>query len=220
MPRIARIVAIGYPYHITQRGNYRQKAFIKRIDYLRYLGFLKEYSQKHRLLILAFCLMPNHVHYVAIPKKNNSMSATFNVCHMRHSQYFNKKRNLTGHLWQGRFYSCILDDKHLHSAVRYIENNPVRAGLVQRAKDWEWSSAKAHITKKKGFLPLENIDSYMQIEDWHAYLKEESDEAVVAHVKKCTLTGRPAGNSGFLLKLENKLGLCLQAPPRGRPSGK
>jgi len=161
MPRIARIVATGYPHHITQRGNYRQTVFVKDSEYSDYLKWLDEYTKKYKLAILAYCLMPNHVHFAAIPEEKDSLAKTFNACHMRYSQYFNKKNRLTGHLWQGRFYSCILDERHLYAICRYIENNPVRAKLVKKPENWQWSSAKTHLNKETSILSLANITEYI-----------------------------------------------------------
>src|SRR3989338_6270468 len=107
--------------------------------------------------------MPNHVHYIAIPQKDDSLAKTFNTCRMRYSQYFNKKKRSFGHLWQGRFYSCVLDEPHLYAAIRYIENNPVRARLAKRAEDWDWSSARYHITGEKSILTITDIDKYLDI---------------------------------------------------------
>jgi putative transposase len=128
MPRIARVVAVGLPHHITQRGNYRQDVFFDTDDRRQYLLWIGEYSAKYGLSVLAYCLMQNHVHFIAIPREANSLAKTFNAAHMRYSQYFNKKLKQRGHLWQGRFYSCVLDESHLMLASRYIERNPVRAG--------------------------------------------------------------------------------------------
>lgn len=145
MPRIARVVAKNYPHHVTQRGNYKQPVFEDEQNYELYLQWLEQYSQKNHLDIWAYCLMKNYVHFVCVPRKDDALAKTFNMLHMRYSQYFNKKNNRTGHLWQGRFYSCILDERHVYAAVRYIENNPVRAGLVKQSEDYRWSSAKAHV---------------------------------------------------------------------------
>lgn len=123
MPRIARAVAVGFPHHITQRGNYRQTVFEKNDDYSVYLDWLKNYSDKYSLKIWAYCLMSNHVHFVVVPQENDSMARTFNTLHMRYSQYMNKKHEAAGHLWQGRFYSCVLDERHLYACMRYVENN-------------------------------------------------------------------------------------------------
>ncbi len=135
MPRMARVVAVGLPHHITQRGNYRQDVFLNADDKGRYLAWVQEYSVKYNLSILAYCLMQNHIHFIAIPNQPDSLARAFNSAHMRYSQYFNSKLKRRGHLWQGRFYSCVLDESHLVLAARYIERNPVRAGLVE--KPWQ-----------------------------------------------------------------------------------
>jgi putative transposase len=217
MPRIARVVATGYPHHITQRGNYKQNTFTASVEYSRYLKWLDEYSRANKLSILAYCLMPNHVHFVAIPEKEDSLAKTFNACHMRHSQYFNKKNGMTGHLWQGRFYSCILGESHLYAAVRYIENNPVRAQLVERAEDWKWSSAKTHLNKDRNILSLAQVSTFLDIPHWGNYLAQSDDDTITAKIRANTLTGRPSGDDTFVLKLEKLLGRRLRPLPVGRP---
>jgi len=120
MPRISRPVAVEYPHHITQRGNYQQAVFEEEDDYIQYLQWLNEYCGKYFLKIWAYCLMGNHVHFIVVPMKDNSLAKTFNTLHMRYSQYFNKKKNLRGHLWQGQFYSCILDNDSILSDDCYL----------------------------------------------------------------------------------------------------
>ena len=148
MPRDARIVAPNFPHHVTQRGNYKQKVFYTKKDYVLYLEWLDEYANKYELSIIAYCLMPNHVHFIAIPTYENSLASTFRICHTRYASYLHKKKNLKGHLWQGRFFSSVLDDAHLYAAVKYVELNPVKAGLVKHAWDWPWSSAAVHVEKR------------------------------------------------------------------------
>lgn len=207
------------PHHITQRGNYKQITFSEDSDYQRYLELIKEYSDKNKLLIISYCLMPNHVHFIAVPINQDSFARTFNSAHMRYSQYYNKKNGVSGHLWQGRFYSCALDEKHLYEAVRYVENNPVRAGLVMSAKDWKYSSAKAHGSGNSslGELTLLKINRYVQVADWDKYLNERTDGAVVELIKGNTLTGRPSGSSSFVRKLEQVFGMRLTPLSEGRP---
>ena len=147
MPRIARAVAVGYPHHITQRGNYRQAVFESDEDYIRYLELLRLYCKKYSLKIWAYSLMGNHVHFIAVPIEPESLAKTFNTLHMRYAQYFNMKNKASGHLWQGRFYSCALDERHLYAGMRYVENNPVRARIVKRAEQYQWSSAGAHVER-------------------------------------------------------------------------
>ena len=220
MPRIARIVVPHYPHHITQRGNYRQTVFTNDIDYKFYLERLNEYSRKYKFLILAYCLMPNHVHFVAIPEEKYSLAKTLNACHMRYAHYFNRKNHLTGHLWQGRFYSCVLDENHLYATVRYVENNPVRAKLVKKAWQWDLSSAKAHLEEESSILALDDINKYIEIDNWKSYLTQKEDEEIIKEIRKNTLTGRPVGSDTFITKLERLFGKRLKALPRGRPKKK
>jgi putative transposase len=214
MPRISRAVAIGYPHHVLQRGNYRQPIFEEDRDYLNYLQWLDEYSKKFSLKIWAYCLMMNHVHFVVVPIENNSLAKTFNLLHMKYSLYSNKKR---GHLWQGRFYSCILDKPHVYAAVRYIENKPVRANLVVRASDYPWSSARYHVHKEAS--PILEDECYLtkEIEDWAAYLMTGGDDELINNIRKNMKTGRPCGDDVFIKKIEGLLDRSLKALPRGRP---
>ncbi len=133
MPRSARIVAPGYFYHITQRGNNHQKIFFDEKDRLYYLKLIEYYSIKLNVEIFAFCLMSNHVHFVVRPDASDGLARTFRCAHMRYAQYFNKKYKKCGHIWQGRYFSCLLDEAYLKSVIRYVECNPVRAKLVSRA---------------------------------------------------------------------------------------
>jgi putative transposase len=217
MPRISRAVAIGYPHHVLQRGNYRQPIFGEDIDYLQYLHWLEEYSKKFSLKIWAYCLMSNHVHYVAVPMKENSLGKTFNFLHMKYSLYFNQKRNLRGHLWQGRFYSCILDNRHVYAAVRYVENNPVRANLVDRAYDYAWSSARYHVYKEANPILADECYLIKNTADWLAYLMEKDNEALVNNILKSMKTGRPCGDEPFVRRIEELLKRKLTPLPRGRP---
>ena len=217
MPRIARVVAKGYPHHVTQRGNYRQPVFEEDNDYVQYLEWLKDYGKKYSLKIWAYCLMSNHVHFVCVPNNEDSLAHTFNALHMRYSQYFNQKKNLKGHLWQGRFYSCILDERHTYAAVRYIENNPVRAGIVRKPQKYKWSSASSHINKEKNPVLSQGCYLEKEIEDWQEYLREKEDEQIIRDIRKCSMTGRPCGDDRFMKKLERLFGRRLRALPWGRP---
>ena len=217
MPRISRAVATSYPHHITQRGNYQQHVFEDEEDYLQYLHWLKEYSLKYSLKIWAYCLMSNHVHFLCVPMEKDSLAKTFNTLHMRHSQYFNKKKNALGHLWQGRFYSCSLDEKHLYAAIRYVENNPVRARIVEIPHEYKWSSAKAHVYGASD--PVLANDCYLEkeIKDWKAYLMENDDKILIDNIRTNTKTGRPCGDEIFIQNIEKLLSRRLNALPKGRP---
>ena len=216
MPRRARIVTIGYPHHITQRGNYKQTVFTNNSEYIKYLKWLDDCAKKYYLRILAYCLMPNHVHIVAIPDEEYSLAKTFNTCHMRYAQYFNKKNNLIGHLWQGRFFSCVLDEIYLYSTIRYIETNPIRANLVKDPEEWRRSSALAHLNKESSILSLNDISNYIEVDNWKDYLLEKGDNSIINNLRSCTLNGKPLGNDLFVVKLEKLLGIQINTSPRGR----
>ncbi|MFH1836771.1 MAG: transposase [Candidatus Omnitrophota bacterium] len=218
MPRKPRIVIKGYPYHVTQRGNYKQTTFATKSDYACYLNWLDKYAKQYKLMILSYCLMPNHVHFICIPSELFSLSTTFKLTHMRYSNFFHSKHKLIGHLWQGRFYSCILDEKHLYAAIRYIENNPVRSGLVENPEDWKWSSAKYHIDgKDDNCLDLANISEFLQIDDWNDYLSQHSEKSIIENIRKNTHSGIPCGTNDFIISLENLLNINILPKSMGRP---
>ena len=178
MAREKRVVCANYPYHVTQRGNYRQNVFEDDEDRGVYMRYFMEYKKKFGVQLFAYCLMDNHVHFVVEPSTENGLARLFSMTHMRYSHYFNKKKGARGHLWQGRFFSCPLDVEHLYEAIRYVELNPVRAGIVSRIDSFDWSSLKFHM-KGKGLYPVDSVNEYLQIEDWKSYLKEKVDEEKV-----------------------------------------
>jgi len=221
MSRIARLVAVGYPHHITQRGNYKQKTFRSQKDFTQYLNWIEEYCKRYLLLIFAYSLMPNHVHFIATPQKEDSLAKSFGVAHGLYSQFFNKKHNFRGHLWQDRFYSCVLDEKHFYAAIRYVERNPVKAGLVEKAWDWRWSSASAHIKGLKGKdqngITLADINELIGINNWREYLEKENKKEIIKEIENHVLTGRPLGDKNFIENLECLYKRKLIISSSGRP---
>jgi len=220
MPRIARAIAPGYPHHVTQRGNYRQPVFETEDDYRQYITWLKDYSSKYDLHIWAYCLMSNHVHFICVPQNQDSLAKTFNALHMRYSQYVNQKKGARGHLWQGRFYSCILDERHLHAAIRYVENNPVRAGMVKNPEHYKWSSARGHIGEVIDTVLADDCFLNKEIKNWREYLEQKEDSRFVVDIRKSSMSGRPCGNKNFVGQIEAILNRKLHALPRGRPRKK
>jgi putative transposase len=136
---------------------------------------------------------------------------------MRYAQYFHGKKGLTGHLWKGRFLSCMLDDRSVFEEVRFIENNPVRAGLVSRAEDYLWSSARHHILGESNRVILDGCFLKGEVKDWRAYLAEMGNEPILTRTWQNLKTGRPAGDERFVHALEEIMGRRLMAFPRGRP---
>ena len=145
MARLSRVVIPGVPHHVTQRGNGRQQTFFEPGDYGLYLDLLAAAAARAQTEIWSYCLMPNHLHIILTPSDKAGLSRTFGDLHRRYTGYVNARRRTTGHLWQGRFGSVAMDETHLVSALRYVALNPVRARLVERARDWPWSSTRALI---------------------------------------------------------------------------
>jgi len=145
MPRLARTVAVGSAHHITQRGNNRQDVFFVDDDRRVYLELLAEQAEKYGLEIQGYCLMTNHVHLVAVPRTAEALAKAVGRTHFRYTQYINRFHKRSGHLWQGRFYSCALDTRHFWLAMKSIEQNPVRARLCRKPWRYEWSSAGVHV---------------------------------------------------------------------------
>ncbi|OGF47085.1 MAG: hypothetical protein A2452_00490 [Candidatus Firestonebacteria bacterium RIFOXYC2_FULL_39_67] len=222
MPRVARIVRVGMPHHVTQRGNFKQNVFVEDKDRRTYLYLLDQYCEEYRTKIICYCLMSNHVHFIAIPGEENSLARTFNCTHFRYSQYFNAKNKQKGHLWQGRFYSCILDGFHLPFACRYVERNPVRSGLVSNSEQWMWSSANEHCTGRSGILKLYDMFSVVNIpkSNWKKALSDSEDHTSLTAIRKNTIKGFPFMEESSLKELEKVLGRPLKPNPVGRPSTK
>jgi len=218
MPRQARIVIPELPHHITQRGNYQQVVFDSEVDYKQYCEWINEYTNEYNLDILAYCLMPNHVHFIAIPHAEDALAKTFNTAHMRYSHYLNKRRGVKGHLWQGRFYSCILDDAHLYRAIRYVEKNPMRAKMVKQPWDYDYSSAKDHLRQREGepLIKLNLEYQPIQFHEWKEYL-QEGDPGICNEMRLKTSRGLVIGTQNFINTLEKRLNRSLKCYNQGRP---
>ena len=217
MGRLARVVVRGIPHHITQRGNRRQPVFFKEDDYLSYLYLMKEWCQKEHVEVWAYCLMPNHVHLIAVPATEEALRLALGEAHRRYTRRVNFREGWRGHLWQGRFASFPLDDAHLYLAARYVELNPVRAGLVKRPEAYRWSSAKAHLRGRDDEL-VKAGPLLERIGEWGPFLagglREEQTELLRRHER----TGRPLGGALFVRGLEAVLGRLLSPRKRG-PKG-
>jgi len=145
MARLARVVIPKVPHHITQRAVRRMETFFDDEDYEMYLSLMREWCLSSGIEVWAYCLMPNHVHLIAVPESASSLARGIGEAHRRYTRYINFKKSWKGYLWQGRFASFPMDEDYLLASVRYVELNPVRAKLVQRAEDYRWSSARAHL---------------------------------------------------------------------------
>ena len=207
----------GYPHHITQRGNRRQKTFFCREDYAAYVGLMAEWCARCEVAVWAYCLMPNHVHLIAT---EDGLRRAVGEAHRRYTRRVNFREDWRGHLWQGRFASFVMDEPYLLAATRYVEMNPVKAGLVSRAQDYPWSSAAAHLAGRDDSLvrvkPLLDL-----LGDWRTLLSEGASDDQAERFSRHARTGRPLGDGTFVTKLEMLVGRVLRPRKRGpKPKNK
>ena len=217
--RLARVVAVDVAHHVTQRGNARQFVLDTDADRAVYVGLLREQAALHGLSLLGYCLMSNHVHLVATPHKADGLARALKQAHGRYATYWNASHRSSGHVWQGRYYSCPLDDWHLWAALRYAELNPVRAGMVTAAEQWRWSSAAAHCGLETPD-PMLEIRAWRQRWDaasWREFLGQGTTEVELNAIRQCTHTGRPLGGSDFVKELERETQRRLAPRKGGRP---
>jgi putative transposase len=218
MPRIARIVGIGYPHHVIQRGNNRQNVFFDQEDRCLYLKWLKKYSLECGCTIHAYCLMSNHVHLLVVPQYNYSLAKTMQKLSLTFTQHINRKYKRTGRLWECRFYSALVDkETYLWSVGRYIERNPVRAKIVSRPDEYRWSSAKVNITGKEMDFVKPIWQDHTKREEYVTFLNNPDKEEEIEVIKKSTISGKPIGSKEFLNYLVETLGITISTRPKGRP---
>ena len=219
MARLARIVVPGYPHHITQRGNRRQETFFCDEDYEAYLSLMAEWCSRLGVEIWFYCLMPNHVHLIAVPQTEDGLRRAIGEAHRRYTRRINFREDWRGHLWQGRFSSFVMDNKYLLAAVRYVAMNPVKAGLSKRPEQYRWSSAAAYLSGKDD--PLVKVRHLNKmIDDWKEFFKEGEDSIIAERILKHEHTGRPLGSEKFILRLEKILDIMLKPKKAGRPKKK
>ena len=217
---MARAVLVDVAHHLTQRGLDRARVFTSDIDREVYLGLVSHCAERFGADLLGYCLMSNHVHWVAIPRQAESLARTFGEAHGRYAAYANAKQRRSGHFWQNRFFSCALDEAHLWAALRYVERNPVRAGLARHASEFVWSSAATHtgLCPPPNWLQLQPWCDTFTPEQWDLCLKSDTlGEAEVA-LRRNTYTGRPSGSEDFVRRAEATLDRSLAAKKGGRPA--
>ena len=220
MARMGRVIAPGLPHHVTQRGNRRMPTFFVEEDYRHYVALIAEWCGRFNVAVWAYCLMPNHVHLVLVPETMEGLHRAVSEAHRRCTRHVSLREGWRGHLWQGRFASFVMDEPHLLTAMRYVELNPVRAGLVERPETYPWSSARARLRGRAD--ELVQVEPMLSIVgDWASYLTLDVDEAELAALRRHEHTGRPLGDPHFIERLENQLGRFLRRrKPGPKGSGK
>ena len=218
MSRLARIVAPGLPHHVTQRGNRRQPTFFNQRDYRLYRSLLAEHAGAAGVAVWGWCLMPNHVHLILVPETATALTECLRETHRRYTRHINLREDWRGYLWQGRFASCVLDETHLLAAARYVERNPVRAGLCATPHEWPWSSARSHLDDRGDGLtarrPLLDL-----VTDWAAFLAADDAAEVYQSLRAAARTGRPLADAGLIDRLEATLGRRIHRQKPGPKPG-
>jgi putative transposase len=212
----SRIVVPGLPLHVTARGNRREPIFFEDGDQDIYCDILAEQLRKATVETWAYCLMPNHVHLILCPAREDGLALALGAAHRRWANFINARGRWRGHLFDGRFASVAMDERHLLAAVRYVALNPVRARLAARAEDWTWSSARAHLAGQDDSLVLvrpvlERVERFADL-----IAAGDTDEPTFAALRASELTGRPSGTPEFVADLERLLGrpVARRAPGR------
>jgi putative transposase len=219
MSRIGRFVVPDLPHHVTQRGNRREKVFFGEDDYALYRDLLSEACRREGVAVWAYCLMPNHVHLILTPRTGEGLGRALGKAHRRYSAFVNARMRVTGHLFQARFSSVVMDEDHLMAAARYVALNPVRAGLAARPEDWRWSSVGAHLAGRDDGL----VETAPLIErcggQFADLIAEAPDSARIAALRAAETMGRPLGAEAFLERLAVLTGRDPRPGRRGRKPG-
>jgi putative transposase len=194
MPRSARVVVPGLALHVRQRGHNREQCFFGDDDRQVYLGFLAFFARQYGCAIHAYCLMTNHVHLFLTPREERSCALLMKFVGQRYAQHINKARGRSGSLWEGRYRSCpVADDRYALACYRYIELNPVRAGMVAHARDYRWSSYRANAEGQTEPM-IEPHRAYTGAGDYRSLFDADLEEVYVNEIRKAISGGYAVGS--------------------------
>jgi putative transposase len=216
MPRTSRRLAGGWVYHVINRGNDKKTVFHKRSDYEAFLDLMVSAKERYPLKLFAYCLMPNHFHFVVSPDEGETLSSWMQWLMTTHVRRYNQHYERNGHLWQGRFKSFpVQDDDHFLVLMRYVEGNPVRSGLVLTARDWTWSSHG----ENAGEWPRHLTDNPPRVlpERWTRYVDTPWETSKLDYVRHCVNRQAPFGSDIWREKISKEFNLESTIRPRGRP---
>ena len=224
MPRRSRMYLPGLPYHIVQRGNNREATFIEPENYLFYINLWQELSSRYGVAVHAYCLMTNHIHFLVTPKYSTSISNTMKSVGSRYAQYINKNYQRTGTLWEGRHRaSLVQSERYLLTCMRYIELNPVRASMVGRPEEYQWSSYGMNAWGDvKWIQPHEEYmllgqDFEKRCFAYRELFKHQLSEENLHLFRKAAHYSQPVGDERFRQQIEKQYGIKLGQMKRGRP---
>jgi len=217
MARIARVVIPGMPHHIVQRGVRGMNVFFSDADRYSYLDLLSEYGKRFGVSFLAWCLMTNHIHLIAVPEDKSSLARGIGEAHRRYTRRVNFHEGWRGYLFQGRFHSCPLDGQYLLAAVRYVLRNPIRAGLADKPWDYQWSNARWIVGDALEDPLATPSETLADITDWRSFLMGDSRQ--LKEIRQHTRTGRPLGSESFITQIESLIGRVVRPQKRGPKRG-
>jgi putative transposase len=216
MPRKPRLILPGFPHHVVQRGNRRQPVFFRPDDYRLFRSLLRRACAETGVACWAYCLMPNHVHLVLQPRDESGLATLMRQTQLAYTTHINRREDWSGFLWQGRYFSCPMDEAHALAALRYVELNPVKAGLCPSAEDWPWSSSRHHLGLEED--PMITTPGFVaRIPGWRRYLDAGVDPETEARIGLFTRAGCPLGSDTWIAELEASTGRSLRPRRRGRP---
>jgi REP-associated tyrosine transposase len=227
MARLLRIAPINIPIHIIQRGNNRQVCFGSDDNHIAYASWLKEYSKKYKVAIHAWVMMTNHVHLLCTPLQEKGISSMMQALGRRYVRYFNYEYKRSGTLWEGRYKSCLVQSgTYLLEVYRYIEFNPVRAGMVLSPGDYLWSSYQINALGKSSdictphqeYLVL-GTNSKERLKNYRGLFEHDFNDQVLEQIRSATNKSMVVGNDRFRGEIEMLTGRRVREKKRGRPVG-
>jgi len=206
MPRTARGSQGGYCYHVLNRGNLRAEVFHGEGDFHAFVRLIGQASARIKMRVLAYCLMPNHFHLALWPERDGDLSRWMHWLLTAHVRRYRKLHQGSGHIWQGRFKAFpIQENEHLLTVIRYIERNPLRAGLGARAEEWPWSSLQARLRPEP--LPWLHPSPVVLPKEWPAYVNSAMHEKELDQLRHSVAHGTPFGDALWTQKTAGGLGL-------------
>lgn len=224
MARRPRNYLSGFPYHLVQRGVNRSQTFFNQSDYAIYLKLWRKYSERYKLDVHAFCLMPNHIHFLITPHTDDAISATTRCVGSNYTSYVNQRYDRTGTLWEARHKSSLVDSaEYLLKCYRYIELNPLRAGLVKKPGEYTWSSFLLNISPNAGWLSQHTLFESLGNEDserarnYYDFVMSEYDSCETFEISQAISADKPLGRPEYFQKLQEAFSIQLLPRQRGRP---
>lgn len=225
MARLPRLVVPGLPHHVIQRGNDRQPIFRDDVDRRRYLETLLDVTRTNRVAVHAYVLMDDHMHMLATPATAEGLSRAMQSLGRRYVGWFNARHQRSGTLWEGRFRCAVIEtERYLLACMCFIELNPVRAGMVARAADYPWSSARFHLGQRQDptvtdhplFWALGNTP-FEREAAWRSVLDQGLPSDEIEKISESAIKGWACGSAAFLDWLKHRTERPVAPRPRGRP---